>query len=69
MEDFKPFAYVYRLEKDNKLSELNRLKKLRVYLCTEIEASFVHLGKEHSFSISDYEYITLENRNHFLFCQ
>ncbi|MFC3767674.1 DUF3883 domain-containing protein [Paenibacillus sp. GCM10012303] len=60
-EEFKPFVYAYRLDKDNKHIELDRIKKLSIFLCTDIRASFTHHSQAHSFFIKDYEYITTDN--------
>ncbi|MFC0271846.1 DUF3883 domain-containing protein [Metabacillus herbersteinensis] len=64
LEAFKPFVYAYRLDKDNKHNELNRIKKLRISICTDIRASYVHLNQEYTFFIKDYEYIALEKGYH-----
>ncbi|MCC6082233.1 DUF3883 domain-containing protein [Bacillus thuringiensis] len=59
LEEFKPYIYAYRLEKDNKRFELERLKKLRVHLCTEINANFIHQMQESTFTVQNYEYISV----------
>ncbi|WP_216830744.1 DUF3883 domain-containing protein [Alkalihalobacterium elongatum] len=59
LEEFKPYIYAYRLEKDNKRSELERLKNLRIYLCTEINATFIHKKQEKPFDVQNYEYISV----------
>ncbi|MET3289288.1 UNVERIFIED_CONTAM: hypothetical protein ABID98_001858 [Brevibacillus sp. OAP136] len=64
LEEFKPFVYAYRLDKDNKHNELDRIKKLRISLCTEIRASYNHLNQNQAFHVQDYEYITLDKGYH-----
>lgn len=59
LEEFKPYIYAYRLEKDNKRFELERLKKLKVHLCTEIKANFIHQVQESTFTVQNYEYISV----------
>jgi len=59
LEEFKPYIYAYRLEKDNKRKELERLKKLRIHLCTEINATFIHNKQERPFIIQNFEYISV----------
>ncbi|MBT2685315.1 DUF3883 domain-containing protein [Bacillus sp. ISL-37] len=59
LEEFKPYIYAYRLEKDIKRVELERLKKLRIHLCTEINSTFIHQKEERSFIVKNYEYIAI----------
>lgn len=56
-ESFKPYILVYRLQKKDVNTELNRLKKLKIVLCTDIKASYRHDDVEDELALNPYEHI------------
>lgn len=56
-ESFKPYILAYRLQKKDVNSELNRLKKLKIVLCTGIRATYKHNDVEDDLKLNPYEHI------------
>jgi hypothetical protein len=56
-ESFKPYILAYRLQKKNINTELNRLKKLKIVLCTDIKATYKHDDVEDDLTLNPYEHI------------
>ncbi|MBC8434313.1 MAG: DUF3883 domain-containing protein [Desulfobacterales bacterium] len=56
-EIFKPYILAYRLQKKDVNTELNRLKKLKIVLCTDIKASYKHDDVEDELALNPYEHI------------
>jgi len=56
-ESFKPYILAYRLQKKDVNTELNRLKKLKIVLCTDIKASYKHDDVEDELALNPYEHI------------
>jgi hypothetical protein len=56
-ESFKPYILAYRLQKKDVNTELNRLKKLKIVLCTNIKASYKHDDVEDELALNPYEHI------------
>ncbi len=56
-ERFKPYILAYRLQKKDVNTELNRLKKLKIVLCTDIKASYKHDDVEDELTLNPYEHI------------
>ena len=56
-ESFKPYILAYRLQKKDVNTELNRLKKLKIVLCTDIKASYKHDDVEDELTLNPYEHI------------
>ncbi|MDQ0884998.1 hypothetical protein QFZ81_000086 [Paenibacillus sp. V4I9] len=60
-EELKPYFYVSRINRDKKHNELEKLKKLKVMLCTEIVTSFIHKRVETALVLNDYDFIIIDN--------
>ena len=56
-ESFKPYILAYRLQKTTVNTELTRLKKLKIVLCTEIKANYRHDDTEEELKLNPYEHI------------
>lgn len=56
-ESFKPYILAYRLQKKDVNTELNRLKKLKIVLCTDIKASYKYDDVEDELTLNPYEHI------------
>lgn len=56
-ESFKPYILAYRLQKKDVNTELNRLKKLKIVLCTDIKATYKHDDVEDDLTLNPYEHI------------
>jgi hypothetical protein len=62
-EAFKPYALVFRLEKPTFGGELNRLKRLKVVLCTHIPARYEFGEKKEELVLRPYEHIFISDEN------
>lgn len=56
-ESFKPYILAYRLQKKDVNTELNRLKRLKIVLCTNIKATYKHDDEEDDLTLNPYEHI------------
>lgn len=56
-EIFKPYILAYRLQKKDVNTELNRLKKLKIVLCTDIKATYKNDDVEDDLTLNPYEHI------------
>ncbi|MEA3359473.1 MAG: DUF3883 domain-containing protein [Thermodesulfobacteriota bacterium] len=56
-ESFKPYILAYRLQKKDVNTELNRLKKLKIVLCTDIKTTYKHDDVEDDLTLNPYEHI------------
>lgn len=56
-ESFKPYILAYRLQKPTVNTELNRLKKLKIVLCSDIKATYKHDNTEAELRLNPYEHI------------
>lgn len=62
-EAFKPYALVFRLEKPTLSGELNRLKRLKVVLCTRIPARYEFGDRKEELVLRPYEHIFISEGN------
>jgi hypothetical protein len=65
IERFKALVYLLRKDKDTRHEIANRLKKLKIFLCQEVQTKFTHTGKSEAFELEAFEYIHLSKRNQF----
>ena len=63
LEIFKPYILTYRVQKPTVNTELNRLKKLKIVLCTKINAIYKYDDIEDKLVLSPYEHIQIEGEN------
>jgi len=61
IDNFKPYIYVYRKNKDHKRANLNALKKLRINICTRLKSNIIHKNKKKLLNLNPYEFITGKN--------
>lgn len=62
-EHFKPYILAFRLQNQTAKTELNRLKKLKIVLCTGISALYKHDGTEDAIQVNPYEHIQIAGEN------
>ncbi len=62
-EGFKPYVLVFRLEKPTCRVESNKLKKLKVVLCTSIPARYEFGGTKEDLRLHPYEHIYISEEN------
>ncbi len=62
-EEFKPYVYALRVEKDPRHAQLSALKQSKVTLCTDVAASYFYNGEERGFSVESYEHIFISKAN------
>lgn len=62
-EAFKPYALVFRLEKPTFGGELNRLKRLKIVLCTRIPARYEFGDRKEELVLKPYEHIFISEEN------
>ncbi|MFC1502582.1 sacsin N-terminal ATP-binding-like domain-containing protein, partial [bacterium] len=62
-ETFKPYILTYRLQKPTVDTELNRLKRLKIILCTKINARYKYNDIEDKLVLNPYEHIQAEGEN------
>ncbi len=64
-ENFKPYAYFYRISKDNRKDNLRSLKNLKVILCSNIEIDSdipdLNLGQHETIRIKNVVYLLVNN--------
>jgi len=65
IERFKELVYVLRMHKDSKEEIANKLRKLKIFLSQELNASFTHNEQVNNFKLEMYEHIKLKNQHHF----
>lgn len=63
--NFKPYIYVYRMDKEKNEYEFEKINKLKIELCTQIDASFELLDRLQPFNIQDFEYLFISEKNTF----
>ena len=56
-QEFKPYIYAFRISKDRKRAELEKLKSTTISLCSDISARYIHEGEQHDLEMQPYEYI------------
>jgi hypothetical protein len=62
-EKFKPYILVFRLDKPTFTTEMNQLKKLRICLCTHLEAKYQFDKTEGNLTLNPYEHIQPAGEN------
>jgi hypothetical protein len=63
LDSFKPYILVFRLGKQSFKTELNNLKKLRIVLCTHIQAAYEFMGTRENLHLNSYEHIYIAKEN------
>jgi hypothetical protein len=63
LDSFKPYILVFRLGKQSFKTELNNLKKLRIVLCTHIQAAYEFMGTKENLHLNRYEHIYIAKEN------
>ncbi|WP_166432675.1 DUF3883 domain-containing protein [Lacrimispora amygdalina] len=63
IKDLLPYLYCYRIDEDSDRREFNQLNKLKVFLCSDIEAQYTYKGEKKPLHLKPYEYIYEKDEN------
>lgn len=62
---FKALIYTLRIFQDTRHEIKNRLKRLKIALCTNLDSEFIHNGISVKFELESYEFIVTKNKSSF----